>query len=193
MVFITLCGLNHSQLTLWSASWSPELKKPSRYYYILMSKIGKPYVKNKIAFTMSLRSLALWNAVLTRSFSFPVDICYTLQWKSGFSKNEALFLPWGITYAGMTKCMTTWSLGAERLCGRSGLIRAALQTLYSEDLSAWPVGSILVLGVCAILDLSLAMACLEKSISYHFYNKLNYSRVLVISEHIDQAPPEIPL
>lgn len=70
---------------------------------------------------------------------FPVGMGYTLQRTSGFSTNEPRFLPWGVTYAGMTKRVAIWSLGTEGLWRRLGLLGWHWR-LCSESFSAWPVG-----------------------------------------------------
>lgn len=68
----------------------------------------------------------------------------------------------------MTKYVATWPLGTEGLCGRSGLISTALETLYSKGPPAWAGRSVLVLGVCTIPDPSPALASLEEITSYTF-------------------------
>lgn len=117
---------------------------------------------------MSLRNLALWNAVLTRwgnLVCFPVGMGYILQRTSGFSTNEPRFLPWGVTYAGMTKYVAIWSLGTEGLWRRPGLLQVALETIFWKFLSL-ACRFILVIGVCALPDPSPALACLEKIMFY---------------------------
>lgn len=126
---------------------------------------------------------------LNKVWFFPVCMYYSLQLASSFSKYEALFPPWGITYAGITKCAATWLLGTQGLCERSSILRTAMTTLHSEGLLTGSEGLISVPRSCAIPDPSSLGILKRKSYLTHFCNKVNYSRGVIAPEYVYQPSP----
>lgn len=147
---------------------NPEFKKPFGYHYPLMSEGGRPYLKNKMAITVSVGGWHYEMLWLTRWFSpFPVGTCYILQRASGFSKNETLFLPWRRAYAGMAKRLATWPCGTEDFVGGQVPLGRHWGPYRLKVSQPGPGGwSTLVLRVCAIPDPSPALAPLEEMTSY---------------------------